>query len=131
MSSTEPVCSWMGTVKVTWANGYSESSESSESALGGLYFQIVIDDVGPLDASTDYSVCKARLRKQKDIQLDLVNRRDGKTYIGVILLGDQDVMVEDFEFRQRMILLKNALKFVLRIDRKTASRVYFCGKKAG
>lgn len=103
--------------------------ESLNGALRELYFRVTIDGVGALDASTDRGLCNARLSRLGNFRLRNVSRRHGRTFIEVIFLTNEDIDVESFEFRQRMILVKKALKSVLKISKETPSRVYFCGEK--
>ena len=104
---------------------------SSDGALRELYFRVTIDGVGALDASMDRELCKARLGRLGSFRLQDVTRGHGRTFIEVIFLTNEDVDVESFEFRQRLTLVKKALKFALKISKEAPSRVYFCGEKLG
>ena len=102
---------------------------TSDGALRELYFRIAIDGVGALDAAMDRELCKARLGRLGNFRLQSVTRGHGRTFIEVIFLSDRDVDVESFEFRQRLTLVKKALKSALKIAKEASSRVYFCGEK--
>ena len=104
---------------------------NSDGALRELYFRVTIDGVGALDASMDRELCKARLGRLGSFRFQDVTRGHGRTFIEVIFLTNEDVDVESFEFRQRLTLVKKALKFALKISKEAPSRVYFCGEKLG